>query len=167
MQSVLLVPFPQLAPVAEPWLERSVGARPSHGIPPHVTLLFPFPPPDAAVIAATRDALAGLEVFDVRFHDLRRFDQTSVLYLAPDPDEPFVRATEALAARFPEWPPYVGAFTTVVPHLTVAWGDALDEAQKALSPLLPLHGRAREAMLLTEVEEHRWEPQAQFPFGGR
>ncbi|MFL5959807.1 MAG: hypothetical protein ACJ75G_06045 [Gaiellaceae bacterium] len=40
VEHVCLVPFPEVADVVAPWLEHSVGARPSHGIPPHVTLLL-------------------------------------------------------------------------------------------------------------------------------
>ena len=43
-----------------------------------------------------------------------------VLYLAPEPAEPFGALTEAFAAAWPEYPPYGGSFTDVVPHLTVA-----------------------------------------------
>jgi 2'-5' RNA ligase len=165
-ESVLLVPFPEVAGVVEPWLEHSVGARPSHGIPPHVTLLFPFPPPDADVVAATRAVLAGARAFDVEFRELRGFSAPA-LYLAPEPEAPFVRATEELWRRFPDWPPYGGEFLpSIVPHLTVAWGAKLDEAEKDVAPRLPLHGRAREAVLLTEVEPRRWEPQARFHFRG-
>ncbi len=43
----------------------------------------------------------------------------NVVYLAPDPAEPFVALTEALAAAFPDCPPYGGAFDEPVPHLTI------------------------------------------------
>jgi len=52
-RTVLLVPFPEVAEVVERWLERSETARPSHGIPPHVTLLFPCP----AGVEAVREVL--------------------------------------------------------------------------------------------------------------
>jgi 2'-5' RNA ligase len=164
MQSVLLVPFPEVAEVVAPWLERSVGARPSHGIPPHITLLSPFPAPDGDVVAATREALAGVTAFDVRFGELRCFADAPVLYLAPEPERAFVEATQALVRRFPEWPPYGGAYPAIVPHLTVAWGEGLGEAEAAVAPHLPLRGRAREATLLTEVGPRTWEPRATFSF---
>ena len=39
--------------------------------------------------------------------------------------------TEALGQRFPDHPPCGGMFEKIVPHLTVAQGDDLDEAATA------------------------------------
>ncbi len=158
-EHVLLVPFPELAKVVEPWLERSVGARPSHGIPPHVTLLFPCPnEPDEIA-----EVLAGVPAFEAEFRELRRFPQ-GVVYVAPDPETPFRELTGRLVERFPDWLPFRGEFEEVVPHLTVAWGEKLDEAEEAVAVALPLRGRAREAVLFSRVAHERWEPVARFPF---
>jgi len=159
LRFALLVPFPEVAELVEPWLEHSTGARPSHGIPPHVTLLHPCPGDEDEAIGGV---LAGSAAFEVEFRETRRFPD--VVYLAPEPDGPFVAMIEALRERFPDWPPYGGAFAEIVPHLTVAWGAKLDEAEADVAPALPLRGRAREAVLLGEVAPRRWEPQARFPF---
>ena len=153
-----LVPFPQVAAVVAPWLERSAGARPSHGIPPHVTLLFPCPPDADGVGKVLADTVA----FDVDFREVRRFP--GVVYLAPEPAERFVLLTRALWERFPDWPPYGGAHPTITPHLTVAWQAELDEAEADVAPRLPLRARAQEAVLLRRAETDRWEPVARFPF---
>jgi 2'-5' RNA ligase len=159
-EHALIVPFEEVAEVVEPWLEHSFGARPSHGIPPHVTLLFPCPPdPDGF-----GEVLADVEAFDVDFPSLRRFPQ-GVVYLAPDPDAPFRELTRRLVERFPDWLPFRGEFEGV-PHLTVAWGAKLDDAEKAVATALPLRGRAQEALLLSQVQRDRWEPVARFPFRG-
>jgi 2'-5' RNA ligase len=158
-EHVLLVPFPELAGVVEPWLEHSAGARPSHGVPPHVTLLFPCPN-EAARIG---EVLAEVEAFEVEFRELRRFPQ-GVVYLAPEPADPLLELTRRLAVRFPGWLPFRGEFAEVVPHLTVAWGERLDEAEEAVARELPLHGRARGAVLLARGESERWERLASFPF---
>jgi hypothetical protein len=159
-RSVLLVPFPEVADAVEPWLERSVDSKPSHGIRAHVTLLFPCP----AEIDGIREVLEDAAAFDVEFRVLRRFPETPTLYLEPEPAEPFMRAAEALVERFPDWPPYGGVHDAIVPHLTVAAGDLCDAAEAEVVSRLPLRGRAREAALLTEVEPQRWESQARFPF---
>ena len=89
------------------------------------------------------------------------------MYLAPEPGEPFVRLTQALRARFPSWPPYEGKFLPdITPHLTVAWGAKLDEAEAAVTTALPLRGRAREAVLFRQLAPERWEPSARFPLRG-
>lgn len=162
-RNVLLVPVREVASVVEPWLERTCESKPSHGIPAHVTLLFPCPPPEEPVVEAVRDVLGGVRAFDVDFPALRRFPGT--LYLAPEPAAPFTSMIEALVARFPDWPPYGGAFDSVVPHLTVAQGDeaTLAAAEAGMSPRLPLRGRAGEVTLLTEVEPERWLVDASFP----
>jgi hypothetical protein len=153
-----LVPFPEVASVVEPLLEHSVGARPSHGIPPHVTLLSPCAPDPDGVAEALSDAT----VFEVDFREVRRFPD--VVYLAPEPADPFVELTQRLWRRFPDWPPYAGAHPTVTPHLTVAWGAELDRAEAEVASRLPLRGRAHEAVLFQRAEPDRWEPLARFPF---
>jgi hypothetical protein len=153
----LVVPFPELAPLVEPWLEHSVGARPSHGVPPHVTILFPAP-------ADIGGVLEGVTAFDVEFRETRRFPIGAV-WLAPEPAETFVALTKAVWARHPEWPPYGGEFLPeITPHLTVAWGAMVDEAEADLRERLPLRARAREAVLLAQVEPPRWAVQSTFPF---
>jgi len=157
-EHALLAPFVDLAAVVEPWLEHSVGARPSHGIPAHVTLLYPCPDePDGIA-----EVLAKTDAFDVDFRELRRFPE-GVVYLAPEQEEPFRELTERLERRFPGWLPYRGEVEGV-PHLTVAWGERLDAAEEAVAAALPLYGRAREAVLLRHEAPERWEPVARFQF---
>ncbi|HEX9447458.1 MAG TPA: 2'-5' RNA ligase family protein, partial [Dongiaceae bacterium] len=43
-----------------------------------------------------------------------------LLYLAPDPDEPFRRLTLAIWKLLPDHPPYDGKHPEIAPHLTVA-----------------------------------------------
>jgi hypothetical protein len=57
--------------------------------------------------------------FECRF-ELTRWFGVDVLWLDPNPAEPFRGLTAAVGAAFPECPPYGGAFDEVVPHLTVA-----------------------------------------------
>jgi 2'-5' RNA ligase superfamily len=157
VRHALLLPFPELAPIVDRWLEHSVGSRPSDGIPPHVTILAPSPPDIG-------DVLGGVEAFDVEFREMRRFPIGAV-WLAPDPSEPFVALTKRVWERYPDWPPYGGEFLPdITPHLTVAWGAKLDEAEADLRTKLPLHGRAREARLFRRVDETRWVVQSTFPF---
>src|SRR5213075_1009288 len=123
-------------------------SKPSHGMPPHVTLLVPAPC-DAAAIA---EVLSEFEGFDVTFPRLERFPGT--LWLAPEPAEPFRRMTETLVARFPEHQPYGGGFSEIVPHLTVAQAE-FDAVAEAVEPLLPFRASARRAILVEQVERPR------------
>ena len=54
----------------------------------------------------------------------RRTQWPEVTYLAPSPAEPFVAMTRAIANQFAAFPPYSGQYQDIIPHLTVASGDA-------------------------------------------
>jgi 2'-5' RNA ligase len=172
LRSAVVVPFPSAAPVVDGWRERSCEAKPSAGVPPHVTLLFPFVPPsaiDEALVGRLEVLVARTTTFDAGFEGTGRFP--GVLFLEPAPAEPFLALTQRLATEFPDFPPYGGAFATSHAHLTVAQGDVavLDEAERDILPRLPLHAHVREALLLVEVKpDHgRWDIGAQLPLGGR
>ena len=156
-EHALVVPFPELTGTLGDWLERTVPTKQSHGMPPHVTLLYPAPD-DRPGIA---ELLAGRAAFEVSFRRLDRFPGT--LWLAPEPADPFRTLTELLTARYPDFQPYRGAFKRIIPHLTVAQAE-LDEAAAAVAPLLPLHVSARAAVLLEAVEPDDWSETARFPF---
>jgi hypothetical protein len=145
----VVVPFPGLAEIVDDWRQRTCLTKPSHGVPPHVTLLTP----SGGDVADLVEAMAPFTPFDVRFPRLDRFPGT--LWLAPDPADAFVRMTEALVARWPEYPPYGGVFARVIPHLTVAQRD-FDEATEALEPLLPLQSSVESVLLLEKVQDDHW-----------
>lgn len=95
------------------------------GVPPHITILVPFMDPahiTPAVLAKAQEALMDVPSFEFTLRRVGRFPATA--YLAPEPSEPFVAMTSALVRAFPEFPPYGGEHAEVIPHLTVADGDA-------------------------------------------
>jgi 2'-5' RNA ligase len=151
----LVVPFEGLASVVDDLRERTCASKPSHGMPPHVTLLVPAPD-DVEGIAEVMFAFAA---FEVVFARLDRFPGT--LWLAPEPAQPFARMIDALVTRFPEFPPYGGAFSVAVPHLTVAQSE-FDDAVSTLEPWLPLSTRAERAVLLEQVQAAHWREIATF-----
>src|SRR5690349_21669596 len=103
------------------------------GVPAHVTVLYPFLPPDR-IDDATLAALAGIvraaPRFDVTFTEVAWFAD-AVVWLAPRPDRPFRDLTAAVWCRFPEAPPYRGAHADVVPHLTIGDGAPADVLRRA------------------------------------
>jgi len=154
----LVVPFDDLAPVVDELRERTCVTKPSHGMPPHVTLLASCPGDEAAIA----EALAPFPAFAARFAQVDRFPGT--LWLVPEPAEPFVRMTEALAARFPEFPPYGGLYANIVPHLTVAQ-SGFDDAIRIAEAWLPLRTRAERAVLFEQSGSERWVERARFELG--
>jgi hypothetical protein len=127
MDTALLVAVPEAEPVVAAWRARHDGSA-SRGVPAHVTILYPFVPRSAwnvALEAEARDVVqaSGVEPFRATFARARRFP--GVVYLEPSPSEPFAMLTAAFVRRWPEHPPYGGAFDAV-PHLTVADDEGAD-----------------------------------------
>src|SRR3954447_15393020 len=89
-----------------------------HGVPAHITILYPFMAPeliDAAIVSEIRDAIADSLSFEFALSRVGRFPDAA--YLVPEPAGPFVHLTEALVRTFPKYLPYGGRFDSVVPHL--------------------------------------------------
>jgi 2'-5' RNA ligase superfamily len=173
--SALVVPIPEAEPVVGRLrLEHDVVA--ARGVPAHVTVLFPFVPTpriDASVHARLRALFGTLPGFDYRFERVGRFGATTV-YLAPEPARAFSALTDAVAACWPEHPPYGGAHAEVIPHLTV--GDQLPdgvadhlvgEVRRALARHGPVTGTASEISLMTEDASARWSVSERYPLAAQ
>jgi 2'-5' RNA ligase len=144
----------------------------SMGVPPHVTILYPFLPA-ARLAPAIRDVLAevaaAVEPFDIRFERVGRFP--GVVYLAPEPELPFSALTRAVHARFPNFPPYEGAFDVVIPHLTITESVELDADEAMLVAVateaaadLPFATRIERLEVLAEGADGRWRGLWRIPF---
>ena len=134
----------------------------------HVTLIYPFR--DSSLLSD--EAARGVADVVARFTSFRfRLATTNylrsprvVLYLEPEPTAPFENLTRALAAAFPDTPPYGGAFEDVVPHLSVADAqdtDLLATIAADLSPRLPIDATAREVQLV-ELAADGWQLRRRF-----
>ena len=90
------------------------------GLPAHVTILFPFIPMDSvdpSVGAALAELAASEEPFRARFDKVRL--QDAMIWLMPRQQKPFLTLTAAAVRRWPAYPPYLGVFDTLIPHLTL------------------------------------------------
>ncbi|WP_433888582.1 2'-5' RNA ligase family protein [Streptomyces sp. CA-111067] len=166
-ESVLLIAVPEAEPVVGGVRERYDTAA-AEGIPAHLTVLYPFLPAgriDAEVLAALHELFAEYRPFALRFAEFGRFP--GALWLAPQPDGPVRELTAAVAARWPEAPPYGGAFDDPVPHLTVAQGQeerTYDGIEREFADRLPFQAQVAEVRLL--VFDGAWQRLAVFPLGG-
>jgi 2'-5' RNA ligase len=167
--SALVVPFsvpPALARVRERWDHAALT-----GAGPHVTILYPFVPcvelglPARAQLAAIARAVPA---FEVRFEQVRRLPD--VVWVEPKPNEPFAAMTAAVAGRWPEFPPYGGAFETdIIPHLTIVESDmaALDEIEGIARRVTPFARRAQRLELWCQDGAGRWRTRWRMPFAAR
>ncbi|HEX6489778.1 MAG TPA: 2'-5' RNA ligase family protein [Gaiellaceae bacterium] len=91
-----------------------------------------------------------------------------VLYLEPDPPERFQEMTDALVRAFPDYPPFGGQFTTLVPHLTVAEDDAapLTKIRDDIAPVLPIAARAERALVMRHGADG-WRIKSRIGLGRR
>lgn len=169
--SLLSLPVPELDALVRARLARrspdEVPADPDDVVA-HITLLSPFADrADVApgVLSELRWFFADVTPFAFALASVNRFPSGTV-YLAPSPSAPFRQLTHELFRRFPEFPPYGGAFDDVVPHLSVPLleGEDVEAVEHELAPMLPVTAHAREAAL------YWWEPGSSgtietFPFG--
>jgi 2'-5' RNA ligase len=148
---------PRLAAIRRRWDKAArAGAR------SHVTVLYPFVPA-ARLVPADRATLVGIaravEPFDVRFERVRLVDD-GVVWVEPEPAEPFRRLTAAVHARWPDCPPYEGRFDDVIPHLTVVESDVvpLEPVESAALASVPFAARAERLELWRQDDAGRWHP---------
>jgi 2'-5' RNA ligase len=172
-ESALIIAVPEAEPLVKAWRERfdySAGV----GVPAHITLLYPFMPPGEitpAVVAELRELFAQFPAFEFALTGLRRFPE--VLYLAPSPAEPFQALTHAVVERYPDYPPYGGGYSEVIPHLTIAdmvEAGPLDDIERDFTQRhgaqLPVRAVASEALLI-ENTSGRWEVRQTFELSKR
>ena len=119
---------------------------------------------DEGVEDAVRSVVAGHRSFAFSLRAAEWFDD-AYLYLAPSPPEAFLALIEALAERFPEYPPVAaGEIEVIVPHVTVAVRGSA-EMQVALSTGLPIEAVASEVLLMEQDLGGMWSIRGRFPLG--
>jgi 2'-5' RNA ligase len=162
-------------PAAEPAVaahRATLDRAASWGVPAHITLVFPFLPPEAVnddTLAALHEIAAAEPRFDLTLDRIDWFGDT-VVWLAPHPARPFIALTDALAARFPQAPPYGGAFDETIPHLTIGHDHprpTLQAAAEAVTPHLPITTTVTAIRLIAGIRQPGgpWHPLADFPLG--
>jgi 2'-5' RNA ligase len=168
-RSALIVEVPEAEPLVSDWRAKHDWSA-QHGVPAHITLLFPFVSTetiDDRLHADLRALFAVHPAFSFRLSHVGRFPE--VAWLAPEPAEPFNVLIEAISSQYPGYPPYEGIHDVVIPHLTAAEGDTelQDEVEAALTPALPIEAEARSVSLILEDKSGWWNPGERFPLALR
>ncbi len=144
-------------------LRRSHDPLASSGIPPHITILFPFRSAesiDQDVRRALADEIGRTENITIELSKIGRFPE--VVWLGPENPAPLADLTRRLSIRFPDCVPYDGRHQTTIPHLTIAHGSManLDPVEAEVRSVMedegPITFEARYASLFIQDSTRRW-----------
>ena len=170
-QTALLVDIPEAQAAIGSWRAR-FDTSAAAGVGPHVTVLFPFlalPTVTAADRVALAALVADVSAFTATFGSSAIFpgsnEAPDILHLIPSPDDPFRRLTAAVAARWPQCPPYGGLIDEPTPHLTVtetATTAEIETVRRAVEPLLPITTTVRGVTMIV-FDGATWRPETWFP----
>jgi len=159
--TALVVPVPEAEPVVGPW-RATLDPSAAYGVPPHVSVMYPFLHVDAVDRPALAALFAGHAPFEARFG--RCLEDDGLLYLEPSPGQPFALLTEAVTGRWPAAVPYGGKYSPV-PHLSIGYGgdgSGFGPARAAIEPELPVSSRVT-AVRLVVFDGTTWSAAAEFP----
>lgn len=154
------------APALDAIYRESYPVMAEQGIPLHVTLLYPFVPPDELSAALPRlgAVVAGHKRFEFELTELRTFPE--YVWIAPEPAEPFRELAASIQEAFPDHPHW---FDEVIPHATLAHVDeaeldgSLAGLRSRLEPILPVRLLAEETVVL--AGNGHWSAVARLPLG--
>jgi 2'-5' RNA ligase len=167
LRSALLVEVPEAEPLVGQW-RMDLDPHAALGVPAHITVLFPFAPPpliSTTILDRLGELLTAVDAFSYNLIETGWFGD-SVLWLAPDPPDPFRSLTRRIGDAFTDYPPYGGRFGEPVPHLTIADGglpEQMKAAETAVQAGLPISATAASVSLLHELVTGRWQRAASFP----
>jgi 2'-5' RNA ligase len=172
MESTLAILVPEAEGLVQSFRDRYDPATKA-GMPAHITLLYPFKPPneiDGLVLNTLSHCFSHFQQFKYSLMTINQFPGET-LFLVPEPEDPFRELTLGIWGCYPETPPYRGRYSTVIPHLTVArligeheLGAVAREFEQAAHGCLPIQGQAAEVTLM-DSKSGRWEINTAFRLG--
>ncbi len=161
-ESALVVLVPEAEPLVKAFRDR-YDLSAAAGVPAHITLLYPFKPPDeidSAVVENLRRCFQRFASFQFSLASIRRFPG-AVLYVVPEPHDPFRQLVVAIWDQYPETPPYGGKWPDIVPHLSVACAKdeeqldrIADDFAKSSRDRLPIRTTAAQVTLMEKKFGH-------------
>ena len=173
-RSALVVVADEAEPVVGDWRLRYQPEAVERGLPPHLTILFPFVRAteiDDELLTEVRRLYAPSRSFAYELASVESFPDAA--WLAPTPAESFHELVEITRQAFPSLPPYGDPGHVVVPHCTIGADDdpvrlegMVRELREGLGPRLPIRCRADELVLLAEEPDGTWGRREAFPLDG-
>jgi 2'-5' RNA ligase superfamily len=169
-ESAVIVAIPEAEDVVGPH-RAALDPAAGWGVQAHVTVLYPFVPPakiDDRIIRALADALQTVPAFWITFPRVAWFGD-EVVWLAPEPDQPFRDLISVVSARFPNYPPYGGTHAELIPHLTIGHAapiEALRAAATVVEPHLPIEAYIRTGLVIQGSDAPwSWQTVAELALG--
>lgn len=169
-ESVILIPVPSADSIVGKWRNKYDEVS-LHGIPAHITILFPFKSPEdnnLEVIEKLRIFFSRVKSFSFSLGKISSFP--NVIFLEPAPKTKFVELTKGITKIFPENPPYEDKFPKINPHLTIGQLKRFQNLEKIKTEIyedirskLPIKSEAIKARLM-ESDNGRWTVKETFPF---
>jgi hypothetical protein len=154
-RTALIVVVPEAeAQVRQIRLQHVVSA--AQGVPAHITLLSPFADAEDVDEQALAEMFAASPAFDLLLDSVEQWED-GIVWLHPEPSQPFERLAMAICQRWPDYPPYDGRVTTIVPHLT------LSERPIQVELDLPIRSRADTVSLIEQSSDSTWSTRRLFP----
>lgn len=167
-ESTILIPAPAVESSVSRWREK-YDLVSLHGIPSHITVLYPFKRPemiDGETIRLIKSFFSNIRPFEFSLESIGTWPD--VVYLEPKPKSKFIELTEGIVGIFPEYLPFEGKFKKINPHLTI--GNELKnlelaktEISRDITSKLPIKTLATEAWLM-ESKDGEWSIREKFPF---
>ena len=136
--ALLIVPPKPVQVFSFPIRERYDVESFKSNVPAHITLLYPFVPPEQleTAIEELNRLCAGIPPFNVTLDHYGTFD--GAIFLEPSDPEPIVQLHQLLSQGFLEYPVYGGEHGTELhPHLTLARFDDPEGADNIELPPAP------------------------------
>jgi 2'-5' RNA ligase len=138
-------------------------------VPPHVTLLYPFVEPTALDdrIRGVIASIASRQVpFSFEMSGPERWPDT--VYAAVAPAAPFLEIHRDLAAAFPDFPIYGRPGFQLIPHVTIAESQFVDDPSVLGDPSwsdLPADGLVTRLEVIVEGADDQWHTVWTIPLG--
>jgi 2'-5' RNA ligase superfamily len=167
--SAIVVVVPEAEPLVATHRLRHDPAA-ALGVPAHVTILYPFcAVVDESTMTRVAEICQSFGSFPATFATVGRFPG-EVVWLRPDPSDPFSALIAAFVEAFPDCPPYGGTVPDPIPHLTV--GDGVDRSiadslERKLIARLPVSTVVERLTLLIEDDDGRWSAARTWPLQRR